>query len=162
MLTQSEFDFYRALLFLMAWLNNNVFNAHTFLVLCTLRYRFVFLTCGNFSYIFSLEESKKGRVWVINIGWPSEKRCAMVRIKNPIRESRDGEKGSCARLKDRGKSFFKTSTTLFKATRRNDLKTGETLTNIHRQNLKLFRSTEFRFVNSSVHAFRWNMEQIFM
>ena len=30
----------------------------------------------------------------------------MVRIKNPIRESRDGEKGSCARLKDRGKKFL--------------------------------------------------------
>jgi hypothetical protein len=27
-------------------------------------------------------------------------------IQNPVRESRDGEKGTCARLKDRGKKFL--------------------------------------------------------
>lgn len=36
--------------------------------------------------------------------------------------------------------FLKTSATLFKATRRNNPKTGETLTKTNRQNLKLFRS----------------------
>jgi hypothetical protein len=61
---------------------------------------------GAFISIFRLEESKKGRVLVINTGWPSEKQCVMGRIQNPIRESRDCEKGSCACLKDRDNKFL--------------------------------------------------------